>query len=187
MLLLLSERRISRNAYRQYFFCAVLGLGSSLHATKFFWSDHPANSKNAYLFIVDCPTEVACICTLHAGLQPVGGFMSTFELFAPTIFMACDLFSLQHAFFGFIGSLILPVILVVILASAMGGNGQNIAESLGDALAGCLVLALDLSLRLLRTLVLTALCLVSALWRIAISWRKNRSITLKTGPESGDS
>jgi len=116
--------------------------------------------------------------------------MLTFESFAPGIFMAFDLFSLERSFFGFLGSLLLPVFLIVVLAGVMGGNGQNIGialgEALGDALAGCLVLALEILLRVGRSLCLALICLVSALWRIGLSWKANRNIKLKTGPEPGD-
>jgi hypothetical protein len=113
--------------------------------------------------------------------------MPSFQSFSQFVFPACDFFSLQHSFFSFIGSLMLPVVLVVVLASVMGGNGQNLAEALGDALASCLVLALDLGLRLGRTLFFGLICLLSALVRIAVSWRANRNVTLKTGsgPEYG--
>jgi len=116
--------------------------------------------------------------------------MLTFESFAPGIFMAFDLFSLERSLFGFLGSLLLPVFLIVMLAGAMGGNGQNIGialgEALGDALAGCLVLALDVLVRVGRSLFLALICLVSAMWRIGLSWKQNRSIKLKTGPEPRD-
>jgi hypothetical protein len=48
------------------------------------------------------------------------------------------------------------------------------------------VIALEILLRLGRTLIVAFVYIVSALCRIALSWAQNRrSIKLKTGPEPG--
>jgi hypothetical protein len=118
-----------------------------------------------------------------AGSLPAGGSMQYFAFFAPGVFMAFDFFWLQHAVIGFIGSLFLPIILLVVLAGAMGGNGPNIAEALFDTLGTVLVLLLELGLRLGHTLILAFIYLTSAVLRMALSWARNRPIKLKTGPD----
>lgn len=112
--------------------------------------------------------------------------MPTFELFAPSVCMAFDLFSLQRSLFGFIGSLFLPVILVVILANAMGGNAQSVADALCDVLASVVAISMEILLRLGKTFFLGFIYVISALMRIALSWNDNRKIKLKTGPEPGN-
>jgi Na+/H+-dicarboxylate symporter len=109
--------------------------------------------------------------------------MPIFDLLTPGLFFALNCQPAQNAFFSFLGSLMLPVVLVVVLTCAMGGNCQNLGEALGDALGACLVLTLDILLRLFKTLVIAAYALFCGLVRFLISWHGHRKFKLKTGPE----
>jgi len=106
------------------------------------------------------------------------------DFFSIGTVLAMDLFSIERSLFTFVGSIFLPVLLCVVLVSALGGNGQDMAQSVGETLAACLAMVLELGLRLGLSLFVAFTALLSALVRLALSWGQHSKIKIRTGPDS---
>ena len=73
-----------------------------------------------------------------------------------------DLVSLGHALASLIAGLALPLVLLVVLASALGGNGQNIGESLAETLSTLMVMIFEILTRLTAFICIGLVAVLSA-------------------------
>jgi len=78
-----------------------------------------------------------------------------------------DLGSLGHTLASMFAGLCLPLVLLVVLAGALGGNNQNIGEALADTIGTLAAMIFDLTIRCLGFICIGLVAVLSASVRLA--------------------
>lgn|GEM_PF-2947415 len=85
-----------------------------------------------------------------------------------------DLVSFGQSLVAMVAGLALPLVLLVVLAGALGGNNQNIGESLADAIGTLMAMLFDITIRLLGFICVGLVAVLSASVRLLLAFLAER-------------
>jgi hypothetical protein len=104
------------------------------------------------------------------------------SLFTPVF--AFDPLWLGHSIIGFVGQLLLPVLVLVVLTGIMGGDAKGFGDAVVDALGTAVILIFDLSLALAKSIFTALMFVLGAVLR-TLAERKSVNLKVGDGPEYG--